>query len=64
MIRTIDDLSESEVARYYTFLTHAGRSLALWRSKRPADVIANANDTILAGQVKAVEEATAAPDKD
>ena len=40
LVHTIDDLSDSEVARYYTFLTHAGRSLALWRSKRPADVIA------------------------
>ncbi len=39
LIHTIDDLSESEVRRYYTFLTHAGRSLALWRSRRPADVV-------------------------
>lgn len=40
LVQTIDDLSESEVRRYYTFLTHAGRSLSLWRSRRPADVVA------------------------
>lgn len=41
LVHSIDDLSDSDVRRYYTFLTHAGRSLALWRSKRPAEVIAN-----------------------
>lgn len=40
LVQSIDKLSESEVRRYYTFLTHAGRSLALWRSRRPADVVA------------------------
>ncbi len=38
LVTTIDGLSEAEVQRYYTFLSHAGRSLALWRSRRPADV--------------------------
>ena len=40
LVKSIDGLSESDVRRYYTFLTHAGRSLALWRSRRPADVVA------------------------
>ena len=40
LVQSIDKLSDSEVRRYYTFLTHAGRSLALWRSRRPADVVA------------------------
>jgi hypothetical protein len=39
MVRTIDDLSEDEVRQYYTFLSHAGRALALWRSRDPADVV-------------------------
>lgn len=43
LVDTIDHLSESEVRRYYTFLTHAGRSLALWRSQRPADICAIKN---------------------
>lgn len=41
LVKTIDGLSDVEVQRYYTFLSHAGRSLALWRSRRPADVIAS-----------------------
>jgi hypothetical protein len=42
LVKTIKGLSESEVKRYYTFLSHAGRSLALWRGKLPAEVIAQA----------------------
>ena len=34
LVRTIDELSEEDVVEYYTFLTHAGRSLALWRGVR------------------------------
>lgn len=41
LVKTIDGLSDAEVQRYYTFLSHAGRSLALWRNRRPAEVIAN-----------------------
>jgi len=37
--RTIDELSPDEVNAYYTYLSHAGRALALWRGKRPADVL-------------------------
>lgn len=40
LVKTIDGLSDAEVQRYYTFLSHAGRSLALWRSRHPADVLA------------------------
>ncbi len=40
LVKSIDGLSDAEVQRYYTFLSHAGRSLALWRSRRPADVVA------------------------
>ncbi len=31
----IDELSDAKVKRYYTFLTHAGRALSLWRGKMP-----------------------------
>ncbi len=31
LYRTIDALSDDEVDRYYTYLTHAGRALLLWR---------------------------------
>ena len=39
LVKTVDGLSDTEVQRYYTFLSHAGRSLALWRSRRPAEVV-------------------------
>jgi len=37
LVRSIDGLSPEEVQESYTFLTHAGRSLALWRSVAPAE---------------------------
>lgn len=39
LVKTINDLSDAEVKRYYTFLSHAGRSLALWRGKEPAEAM-------------------------
>jgi len=36
---TIHDLDESETRRYYTFLTHAGRALSLWRGLEPYDFV-------------------------
>lgn len=36
--REIDSLSDSQVKRFYTFLTHAGRALSLWRGKMPHEV--------------------------
>jgi hypothetical protein len=38
LVKTIDDLSDEKTEEYYTYLSHAGRSLALWRNKSPADV--------------------------
>ncbi|MBT5017277.1 MAG: hypothetical protein HON04_00865 [Planctomicrobium sp.] len=34
----IQALSDSQVKRFYTFLTHAGRALSLWRGKMPHEV--------------------------
>ena len=39
LVREIDGLSEEETRQFYTFLTHAGRALTLWRGKSPADVV-------------------------
>ncbi|MES2791057.1 MAG: hypothetical protein V4719_15700 [Planctomycetota bacterium] len=36
LVKTIDEMSDREIASSYTFLSHAGRSLALWRGKFPA----------------------------
>jgi hypothetical protein len=38
VVKTVDGMSESEIAKNYTFLSHAGRSLALWRGKFPAQI--------------------------
>lgn len=38
LAKTIDSMSESEISKSYTFLTHAGRALALWRGGFPADI--------------------------
>lgn len=35
---TIEKLDDEEVYEYYTYLSHAGRALALWRKRHPADV--------------------------
>lgn len=39
LIKTIDGLTPQQVEKYYTFLSHAGRALALWRGHFPAEVI-------------------------
>lgn len=38
LVATIDNLSPSQVRRYYTFLSHAGRALSLWRGHFPAEI--------------------------
>lgn len=37
LVTTIDGMSDAEVARAYTFLTHAARALSLWRGKFPPE---------------------------
>lgn len=39
LTKAILDLSEDEVEDYYTFLTHAGRALSLWRGKFPVEAV-------------------------
>jgi len=39
LCRSILELDDAAIRKNYTFLTHAGRALALWRSREPADVI-------------------------
>jgi hypothetical protein len=36
---SILSLTDSQVARFYPFLTHGGRALALWRGREPAEVM-------------------------
>ncbi len=38
LLKTIDGLTPAQVTRYYTFLSHAGRALALWRGHFPAEI--------------------------
>lgn len=38
LVMTIGEMPEEEIAASYTFLSHAGRSLALWRGRQAADV--------------------------
>ena len=38
LVSTIKDMPDSEIKSSYTFLTHAGRALALWRGKFPYQV--------------------------
>ncbi len=38
LIDVIDRLAPAEIQRYNSFLSHAGRALALWRAKLPAEV--------------------------
>ncbi len=38
LVKSIDGLTEDQTKSYYTFLTHAGRALTLWRGKHPWQV--------------------------
>jgi len=41
MVRTIDNLTPEQTENYFTYLSHAGRALALWRGKLPYEVKLN-----------------------
>jgi hypothetical protein len=38
MVAAVDRMTAEEIDRYYTYLSHAGRALALWRGRFPAAV--------------------------
>ena len=38
MVRTIDGLTPEQTEQYFTFLSHAGRALSIWRGKYPYEV--------------------------
>lgn len=38
IVKTVDSLTDEEIPNYFTFLSHAGRSLALWRNRYPYQV--------------------------
>ncbi|MDP7018837.1 MAG: hypothetical protein QGG36_23755 [Pirellulaceae bacterium] len=39
LARTIGEMSDEEIRSNYTYLTHAGRALALWRGSFPTDIV-------------------------
>lgn len=39
LVSEIDDLSPAQVRQHYTYLTHAGRALALWRGRFPHECL-------------------------
>ncbi len=43
IVEQVDDFSERDVTRYYTYLSHAGRALALWRGRFPHEVAFDRN---------------------
>tara|TARA_R110000850_G_scaffold32282_6_gene88564 strand:+ start:1497 stop:2699 length:1203 start_codon:yes stop_codon:yes gene_type:complete len=45
LVETIQQMPESEIQGSYTFLSHAGRALALWRGKFPFQVDLSSQDT-------------------
>jgi hypothetical protein len=38
VVRTVDAMEDRDIVRHFTFLSHAGRSLALWRGKLAYEV--------------------------
>lgn len=38
LVKTVEPMSDREIRANYTFLTHAGRALALWRAQFPYEV--------------------------
>lgn len=46
LVKSLDELSEPDVRKMYPFLTHAGRSLALWRKREPHQVVAVAEPAV------------------
>lgn len=38
LVKTVDSLTDEQTETYFTFLSHAGRALALWRDKLPYEV--------------------------
>lgn len=60
LVHTIDDLDERQVRNYYTFLSHAGRALALWRGDFPARLLKQEADSPSIDQQDTAEETDAA----
>lgn len=55
LVRTVDRLSDAEVAGYYTFLSHVGRALAQWRGVFPGEIDLRDDGAPLARAVPAAE---------
>jgi hypothetical protein len=49
IVKTLDSLTDEQIQQMYTFISHAGRALALWRGRTPADVINNVPPLVQVG---------------
>jgi hypothetical protein len=38
IVKTVEGLTDKDLPTHFTFLSHAGRALALWRGKFPYEV--------------------------
>ena len=45
MVRELEKMDEVTVRKNYTFLTHAGRSLAMWRGEFPHELYSDQDAT-------------------
>jgi len=41
LVKTIDSMTDEEIRQSYTYLSHAGRALCIWRGRWPAEVVLN-----------------------
>ena len=52
LVNTIEQLDDEQIKNNYTFLSHAGRALALWRKQLPADLVSRLETNALTGDSK------------
>ncbi|HEX6900170.1 MAG TPA: hypothetical protein VF789_10670 [Thermoanaerobaculia bacterium] len=50
LVRTVDGLSDAEIAANYTFLTHVGRALAQWHGVFPSEIDLRGEGPLAAGR--------------
>ena len=62
LYRTIVEFDTPDIEKYYTYLTHAGRALTLWRGKTPEALAASgwlensSNDALMVSTVRPSDE--------
>lgn len=61
LVSEIGQLSDSEIKRYYSFLSHAGRALALWRGRSPSEVVESGRGVVVSSSTADVDSLSVAP---